>query len=42
MLFRSRIIELTPEGVFDKLTSYDDFLADEEVQARLAKMYGAE
>ena len=37
-----RIIELTPEGVFDKLTSYDDFLADEEVQARLAKMYGAE
>lgn len=36
-----RIIELTPEGVFDKLTSYDDFLADEEVQARLAKMYGA-
>ena len=37
-----RIIELPPEGVFDKLTSYDDFLADEEVQARLAKMYGAE
>ncbi len=37
-----RIIELTPEGVFDKLTSYDDFLADEEVQARLARMYGAE
>ncbi|MCI7613234.1 MAG: ATP-binding cassette domain-containing protein [Selenomonadaceae bacterium] len=37
-----RIIELTPAGVFDKLTSYDDFLADEEVQARLAKMYEAE
>ena len=36
-----RIIELTPEGVFDKLTSYDDFLADEDVQARLAKMYEA-
>lgn len=35
-----RIIELTPEGVFDKLASYDDFLADEEVQARLAGMYG--
>ena len=34
-----RIIELTPEGVFDKLTSYDDFLADEDVQARLVKMY---
>ena len=36
-----RIIELTPEGEFDKLTSYDDFLADEDVQARLAKMYEA-
>lgn len=36
-----RIIELTPKGVFDKLTSYDDFLADEDVQARLAKMYEA-
>lgn len=36
-----RIIELTPDGVFDKLTSYDDFLADEDVQARLAKMYEA-
>lgn len=36
-----RIIELTPEGVFDKLTSYDDFLADEDVQARLVKMYEA-
>lgn len=36
-----RIIELTPEGVFDKLASYDDFLADEEAQARLAGMYGA-
>ena len=36
-----RIIELTPEGVFDKLTSYDDFLADEDVQGRLAKMYEA-
>ena len=36
-----RIIELTPEGVFDKLTSYDDFLVDEDVQARLAKMYEA-
>ena len=34
-----RIIELTPQGAFDKLTSYDDFLADEDVQARLAEMY---
>lgn len=34
-----RIIELTPGGVFDKLSSYDDFLADEELQARLAEKY---
>ena len=34
-----RIIELPPQGAFDKLTSYDDFLADEDVQARLAEMY---
>ena len=34
-----RIIELTPGGVFDKFTTYDDFLADEEVQARLAEKY---
>ena len=40
-IIADRIIELTPEGVFDKLTSYDDFLADEDVQARLAKMYEA-
>lgn len=37
-----RIIELTPQGIFDKLTSYDDFLADEDVQARLKEMYAAE
>ena len=35
----NRIIELTPGGVFDKFTTYDDFLADEEVQARLAEKY---
>ena len=34
-----RIIELTPAGVFDKFTTYDDFLADEELQARLKDMY---
>ena len=37
-----RIIELTPEGVYDKLTSYDDFLADTETQERLAAMYNKE
>ena len=30
-----RVIALTPDGVFDKCTTYDDFLADEELQARL-------
>ena len=30
-----RVIALTPDGVFDKCTTYDDFLADEELQSRL-------
>ena len=34
-----RIIELTPSGVFDKLITYDEFLADAEIKARLDKMY---
>ncbi|MCR5177300.1 MAG: ATP-binding cassette domain-containing protein [Anaerovibrio sp.] len=36
-----RIIELTPGGVFDKFTTYDDFLEDSELQARLAERYNS-
>lgn len=30
-----RVIALTPDGCFDKCTTYDDFLADEDIQAKL-------
>ena len=35
-----RIIELTPSGTIDKLTSYDDYIYDETIKAQKAKMYG--
>ena len=35
-----RIIELTPSGTIDKLTSYDDYIYDESIKAQKAKMYG--
>ncbi len=35
----NRIIEITPRGIVDKYTEYDDYLLDEQVQERLAKMY---
>lgn len=35
----NRIIELTPNGYTDKLMSYDDYLADEKIQAQVEEMY---
>jgi len=35
----NRIIELTPNGIIDKLMDYDDYIVDEKVQALRAKMY---
>ena len=35
-----RIIELTPSGTIDKLTSYDDYIYDEQIKEQKAKMYG--
>ncbi len=35
----NRIIEITPNGVIDKLMSFDDFLKSEEVKELRAKMY---
>lgn len=35
----NRIIEITPNGIIDKLMTYDDYLSDESVKARLADMY---
>ncbi len=35
----NRIIELTPNGVIDKLMDYDEYIADEKIQALREKMY---
>ncbi len=36
----NRIIELTPNGILDKLMSFDDYLASEEIKAQRMAMYG--
>jgi len=36
----NRIIELTPNGIIDKVTSYDDYLDDDLVKAQQQKLYG--
>jgi ATPase subunit of ABC transporter with duplicated ATPase domains len=35
----TRIIEVTPKGVLDKVTSYDDYLENPKTQAEAAKLY---
>jgi ATPase subunit of ABC transporter with duplicated ATPase domains len=35
----NRIIELTPKGIIDKLMDYDDYVADEAIQAQKEKLY---
>ena len=35
----NRIIEITPKGVVDKMMTYDEYLEDENIQARLEEMY---
>ncbi len=35
----NRIIELTPNGIIDKLMDYDDYIVDEGIQALKDKMY---
>ncbi|UPK68917.1 ABC-F family ATP-binding cassette domain-containing protein [Chitinophaga filiformis] len=36
----NRIIEITPRGVIDRLTTFDEYLADERVRALREEMYG--
>ena len=36
----NRIIELTPNGMLDKMMSYDEYLADKKVQEQRAELYG--
>jgi len=35
----NRIIDITPDGVVDRVTTYDDFLANETVKQQLAEKY---
>mgnify|MGYP000941828447 FL=1 len=36
----NRIIDLTPDGVVDRVSTYDDFLANETVKQQIAEKYG--
>ena len=36
----NRVIELTPNGILDKLMTYDEYLADERVVEQKAALYG--
>ncbi|MFE0303167.1 MULTISPECIES: ABC-F family ATP-binding cassette domain-containing protein [Bacillus] len=36
----NRIIEVTPNGIVDKQTTYDEFLSDQDIQKRLQELYG--
>ncbi|MCL3779039.1 ATP-binding cassette domain-containing protein [Prolixibacteraceae bacterium JC049] len=35
----NRVIELTPNGIIDKITEYDDYVSDEELKAKRDSMY---
>ncbi|MEA1896850.1 MAG: ATP-binding cassette domain-containing protein [Bacteroidota bacterium] len=35
----NRVIELTPNGIIDKLMEYDDYIADEKIKVLREKMY---
>jgi len=37
----NRVIELTPNGIIDKLMDYDDYIVDEKIQALREQMYNA-
>ena len=36
-----RIIELTPNGIIDKLMEYDDYISDDRLREQKEKLYGA-
>jgi len=35
----NRVIELTPKGIIDRLTTFDEYLADKRVQQLREEMY---
>ena len=37
-----RIIELTPNGIIDKLMEYDDYISDDRIRELKSKLYGVE
>lgn len=37
----NRIIELTPNGIIDKMMDYDDYITDEKVAAARERLYGS-
>ena len=37
----NRIIELTPNGIIDKLMEYDDYISDDKIKSLRAEMYSA-
>lgn len=38
----NRIIEITPNGIIDKLMDYDDYIIDDKIQALREKLYAGE
>lgn len=36
----NRVIELTPNGIIDKMMDYDDYITDDKVAAARARLYG--
>jgi ATPase subunit of ABC transporter with duplicated ATPase domains len=36
----NRVIELTPNGIIDKLMTFDEYLSDERVHQQREEMYG--
>ncbi len=38
----NRIIEITPNGIIDRLMSFDDYIRSEEIRAQRAALYGEE
>jgi ATPase subunit of ABC transporter with duplicated ATPase domains len=36
----NRIIEITPNGIIDKLMSYDEYLTDPDIKQLRKNMYG--
>jgi len=35
----NRVIELTPKGVIDKITEYDDYISNDDLKERRKNMY---